>query len=79
MTNKAIKINKIIGANIKYQRNEIGLTQDQLAKRLKLSRPSVVQIENGRQGLPVHSLITVSNVLEVTVSRLLKGTGEYGD
>jgi transcriptional regulator with XRE-family HTH domain len=73
MTSQTKKVNRVIGANIKYERNYEGMTQEQLAKKLRLSRISIVNIECGRQGLTMLNLIRISKHLNVPVKKLLNG------
>lgn len=49
-------IKKWIGEAIATKRKAIGASQQDLAAYLKYSRTSIVNIESGRQGLPVNEL-----------------------
>lgn len=73
MTARTKKVNSVIGANIRFERRNEGLTQEQLAKKLKVSRISVVNLEQGRQGLTMLNLISLSKILNVSIERLVKG------
>ena len=68
-----------VGKNIKRIRNSVNITQDQLAELVGMSRPSLVNIECGRQSLNAQQLIAFSRVLEVSADVLLglvDGTAE---
>jgi transcriptional regulator with XRE-family HTH domain len=53
-----------LGGNIRDARLRNGeLSQDKLAKRLKLSRASIVNIEAGRQHAPLHLLWQIAEIL----------------
>ena len=50
------EFNRRFGEIVRERRVQAGLTQENLAARLGLSRTSVVNIERGRQGIPLASL-----------------------
>lgn len=74
MDRRTSNVNKTIGANIKRIRKSLEnkMTQEDLAKKLKLHRISVVNIENGKQGLTMVTLIDISKVLGVTVNKIMR-------
>lgn len=63
--------NKHFGAVVRERRDKAGLTQQDLADRLGLSRTSVVNIEQGRQGIPLSSLPKFADALGCSASQLL--------
>lgn len=63
MKNKIVY--KIIGEIIKTRRKELGLTQENLAEKIKLSRPGLANIESGRQGILVHSIYEIAEALDL--------------
>jgi transcriptional regulator with XRE-family HTH domain len=55
-----------IGRRVRSLRqNKLDITQDQLAERLGISRPSLANIESGRQKMSVDQLLTFSNILGI--------------
>jgi transcriptional regulator with XRE-family HTH domain len=62
-----------LGLRIRSVREAIGLSQDELAKRIGLSRPSMVNVEAGNQRLMLHSIESIAKALGTTVRHLLKG------
>lgn len=60
-----------LGAKIASVRNEQDISQEVLAEFLKLSRPSVANIEKGRQRLSVITLALIANYLKVDVAVLM--------
>lgn len=62
---------RAVGQHIRRQRTLRGLTQNQLAELLSLSRTSITNIESGRQKLLVHTLVDLAVVLEIDISELL--------
>ncbi len=61
-----------IGRQIRSARVERGLKQEQIARFLDLTRTAVTNIETGRQGIQVHQLMMIADVLEVSLSDLLE-------
>ncbi len=59
MNRREKRFYKDFGQAIKIARKETGITQAQLAKKLKLSRVSVVNIEAGRQGVSLYRATTI--------------------
>lgn len=61
------------GELIKQSRIELGLTQEQLAKKINVSKAAVSKWENGK-GMPDISLLEpLGNALHLTITELLKG------
>lgn len=62
---------KKIGENIKVRRRERGLSQEGLAKAVGLKRPSMSNIEKGRQNILLHTFCDIVETLGSTPSALL--------
>jgi transcriptional regulator with XRE-family HTH domain len=61
-----------IGERIKYRREELGLSQDELARRLGYkSRSSINKIENDASGLPQTKIAAIANALQTTPSYIM--------
>lgn len=60
-----------IGQRIRRVRERRRLSQGQLAKRLGLSRTSVVNLEQGRQRVPLDRIYDAARYMGVPVTRLL--------
>lgn len=60
-----------VGAAIRKVRIAAGINQDELAKRVALSRTSIVNIEGGRQRLPLTTLYDIADALGVQAVALL--------
>lgn len=54
-----------VGATIKALREARGLTQEQLARRARLSRPYLANVEVGRKRLSIRSAARVAEALAV--------------
>ena len=61
-----------IGLRIKSARNKAGMTQDQFAEKLHISRRHVSLLENGERGISLELLVQVSDVLSIPVTEHLK-------
>jgi transcriptional regulator with XRE-family HTH domain len=62
-----------IGARIRATRRESGLTQDELADRVGVSRSAVAQWETGRAGQVTGNLSRIADALQVNVEYLMIG------
>lgn len=60
-----------IGERIRRARIAADITQADLAKAVRLSRPSITNAEAGVQHLTVTALITIASTLGVTVAALI--------
>jgi transcriptional regulator with XRE-family HTH domain len=60
-----------IGKRIKIERSALGFSQQDLAQEIGMLRTSVVNIEAGRQRLPIHVLYAVADALGIPVYQLL--------
>jgi transcriptional regulator with XRE-family HTH domain len=70
-THNQPSVYETIGRNIRRARRSSGLSQEELAKRLSLSRTSVTNIEKGRQRLLVHTLFQVAGAVSARIEDLL--------
>jgi transcriptional regulator with XRE-family HTH domain len=59
-------------ANVRKRRVAMGLTQGQLAVRLKKHKPYISEIENGKRTPRLPNLAIFAEALETTPSALLK-------
>ena len=64
---------KLIGKRIKYRREMAGLSQEQLAERLNLSKNHISSIECGKSMLTTRSLVAICNILGGTPDYYLIG------
>lgn len=61
------------GARIKQLRIGKGLTQEQLAERVRVTRTYIAKIENGSQVGPLELAIELADLFEVSLNYLLLG------
>ena len=62
-----------IGARIRYMREALGIQQAELAKRVGLTRTSIVNFEAGKQRCMLHDIEKMAGALGTTPKHLLKG------
>ena len=60
-----------VGGRVRTARVSKRLTQEDLASKLGLTRSSVANLEAGRQRVPLHVLVLISELLETPISELL--------
>lgn len=61
-----IDVNKTVGSYIKKRRLSLGYSQENLAGSVSLSRPSITNIEAGRQGISLVQLFKFAQALKTT-------------
>lgn len=67
----ATNFDKKLGMRIKQMRESAGLSQDNLAKRLRVSRVTLSQIENGQRHLTAEETTTLSRIFDIPSDVLL--------
>ncbi len=60
-----------IGGRIRTEREQVDLSQEDLALRIGLTRTSISNIEHGRQKIQIHTLYEIAKVLNVPPISLL--------
>lgn len=71
MMNNLDAFYKKIGENIRAKRKERGLSQEGLAKAVGLKRPSMSNIEKGRQNILLHTFCDIVETLDTNANTLL--------
>jgi HTH-type transcriptional regulator / antitoxin HipB len=62
-----------IGLRVLRRRQELGLTQTELADRLGIGRPNIYRIEHGKQNVTVDTLCKLAEALGITAVELFSG------
>lgn len=62
--------NTIIGKRIAKLRKQKGLSQSDLAKSIKISRPSMTQMELGNRSIDTQELLKLSSILEFSLDEI---------
>ena len=60
-----------VGLHLQRARKERGITQQELAKRIGLPRPSYANIESGRQRVPLDVVWRAAIVLDLPIATLV--------
>ena len=66
-------INDVIYKRIRELRKKEGLSQEELARMLNLSRPTITHIENGMRKISVSELVKISNIFHVNMEEIVGG------
>lgn len=61
---------------IKFQRDRLKMSQEELADKIYVSRQSISNWECGKNYLDLHSLIALSQLFEISLDTLIKGDVE---
>ncbi|MGN0990840.1 MAG: helix-turn-helix domain-containing protein [Candidatus Ventricola sp.] len=64
---------KTIGQNIRAARKEAGLTQEQIAERLKMSQLHFGRLERGERPASLEQIALIAQTLRVPLASLLNG------
>ncbi|MBE5799159.1 MAG: helix-turn-helix transcriptional regulator [Clostridiales bacterium] len=64
---------KTIGQNIRAARKEAGLTQEQIAEKLKMSQLHFGRLERGERPASLEQIAQIAQVLRVSLPTLLNG------
>jgi transcriptional regulator with XRE-family HTH domain len=65
-------IYRMIGQRVRSERMKRQLKQEDLARKLNLSRTSITNIENGNQKILVHTLMDLAKALEIPAASFLE-------
>ena len=62
-----------IGSQIKKLRNALGLSQEELAEKIYVTRQTISNWENEKNYPDIHSLLALSSIFEISLDQLIKG------
>lgn len=65
-----------VSTQIKKYRSNMGLSQEELAEKVYVSRQTVSNWETGKNYPDIHSLLLLSSLFNITLDRLIKGDVE---
>lgn len=65
-----------LGKRIREYRNALKLNQDELAKKMFVTRQTISNWENDKSYPDIHSLLLLSNLFDVSIDKLIKGDVE---
>ena len=79
LEDKDLSLNREIGQRIQRRRNQLGLTQDQVAEQTGLTRNFLAAVERGARGLAAESIKRLSIALQTSTDYILLGNIGDGD
>ena len=65
------RLYRLFGSRVRALREEKNVTQDELAKRVDLSRTSITNIERGRQRVLLHQMVGIAQALDADPTELI--------
>lgn len=68
----------MLSVQIKKLREAAGFSQDSIASRLGISRPTYIQVEKGERDLSLIEAIQMSEILNISIEELIGGKKEAG-
>ena len=66
------RIYRVFGSRVREAREKAEVTQEELGRRVALSRTSITNIEKGRQRILLHQLVDFAKALEVEPAALME-------
>ena len=63
-------IKETVGKRIKFLRNQIGISQEELADRANIDRTYITSVECGKRNISIVNIEKIANALGVTLSNL---------
>ncbi len=70
------RIYRVFGSRLRELREQASVTQEELARRVDLSRTSITNIEKGRQRILLHQFVDLAEALNVDPTALMPEQGE---
>lgn len=67
------RIYRVFGSRLRDLREEKKVTQEELARRVDLSRTSITNIEKGRQRVMLHQMMDLAEALDASPDDLIGG------
>jgi len=65
------RLYRLFGSRVRALREEKHVTQEELAKRVDLSRTSITNIEKGRQRVLLHQMVEIAQALDAEPTALM--------
>jgi transcriptional regulator with XRE-family HTH domain len=65
------RLYRLFGNRVRALREEKNVTQDELGRRVDLSRTSITNIEKGRQRVLLHQMVDIARALDAEPTELI--------
>lgn len=62
-----------LATRLKQKRNDLQLTQEEIAEKIHVSRQTISNWENGRNLPDINSLVLISEIYAISLDELMKG------
>ena len=62
-----------LATRLKQKRNDLQLTQEEIAEKIHVSRQTISNWENGRNLPDINSLVLISEIYTISLDELMKG------
>jgi transcriptional regulator with XRE-family HTH domain len=66
-----VDVYQLAGQRLRHVRNQSGMTQGELGRRVHMSRTSITNFESGAQKMQLHTLYSLAGALSVEPADLL--------
>lgn len=73
---RKIDVKKVFGAAVRVWRNQLGISQEELAERADLHRTYVSDVERGSRNVSLENIERLARALEISVPALFPGSNE---
>lgn len=70
------RIYRVFGSRLRELREAKSVTQEELGRRVELSRTSITNIEKGRQRVMLHQMMELAHALDAEPSALMPASDE---
>lgn len=65
-----MNIKEKVGKRIKYLRNQLGMSQEELSDKADIDRTYITSVENGKRNISIVNIEKIANALGVSLSKL---------
>lgn len=71
MAKRAASLRQVVAKNIRVLRNELGISQEELADRARLHRTYIGSIERAERNVSIDNIEKIARALEIRPQKLL--------
>ncbi|WP_339744858.1 helix-turn-helix transcriptional regulator [uncultured Rubinisphaera sp.] len=79
MSKENTAIREVIASRLRMARESAGLSQGQVAKRLKMHRPTISEIEAGRRRVSGEEIVAFGEAYGVDANWITEGSGDTSE
>lgn len=67
-----------LGSVVKSQREQLGITQEELARRAGLHRTYITDVEGGKRNITIESMLKLASALNVSIADIFSKAEKKG-